>query len=133
MTVIPEQPTITRQWTIHKFVDQAHYEQQRPYAIVQFEGNMLLNTGIALLEDLLIGAGGTPYAQASTYVGVGTSAATEAATQTDLMGTATYVPCEPGYPLRLGQTLTWRGVFTALLGNHAWQEFSVRNGLSPAE
>lgn len=38
--------------------------------------NLLVNSGIQLLEDLLIGAGGTAYNNANSYLGVGSGAPT---------------------------------------------------------
>ncbi len=83
-----------------------------PYETVEIQGNLLLNEGIQLLEDLMIGAGGTSWDNANARLGVGDSNAAEAATQTDLQGTnKTYKAMEATYPQRSGQTLTWRSVF----------------------
>jgi hypothetical protein len=92
-----------------------------------------LNEGIQLLLDLLIGAGGTTYANANAYIGVGEDSTAAAAAQTGLLGsTTTFRPMESGYPSRSGQTVTWRAVFGSDDANIAWNEFSIVNGNSNA-
>ena len=44
---------------------------ERPYDEERHHGNLLVNAGIQLLEDLLIGAGGTVYSNANAHIGVG--------------------------------------------------------------
>lgn len=93
------------------------------------EGNLLLNEGIALLEDLLIGAGGTAYNNASAYLGVGDSTTAESASQTGLQAATnkTYKAQQATYPQRSAQTITWRSVFAGSDANYAWQEFTIVN------
>ncbi len=92
-------------------------------------GNLLVNAGIALLEDLLIGAGGTVYSNANAYLGVGDSSTAEGASQTALQAASnkTYVGMSASYPQRASQTVTWRAAFGSGSANYAWQEFAIFN------
>lgn len=131
-------------WTVRRYAGQAAYEAAAPSPVIdgegqllpavsEIEGNVLLNEGIALLLDLLIGAGGTTYANANAYIGVGESSTAAAASQTGLLGsTLTFRPMESGYPSRSGQTVTWRAVFGSDDANIAWNEFTIVNGNSDA-
>lgn len=96
----------------------------------EFDGNLLLNEGIALAWDLIIGAGGTPFNNTNAYIGVGDSNATESATQTGLQASTNklYKGMQTSYPSRSGQTVTWRAQFGSAEGNFAWNEFTVANG-----
>lgn len=101
------------------------------------EGNLLLNEGIARMLDLLIGAGGTTFANASAYIGVGSSNTAEAATQTELQaaqgaGTRFYKAMVASYPQRTNQTVDWRSDFTGTEANFAWEEWTVSSGASTA-
>ena len=58
----------------------------QPVDVREAEGNILVNAGIGLLEDLLIGAGGTAYSNANAYIGVGDSTTAATAAQTDSPG-----------------------------------------------
>ena len=117
-------------WKIERYANDEDYTNSIPYNITEFEGNLLLNEGIQLLEDLLIGAGGTTYANANAYLGVGDSSTAAVATQTDLQASTNkkYVAMDATYPSRASQTITWRSTFTSANGNFAWAEFTVGNG-----
>jgi hypothetical protein len=119
-------------WTLHKYADDAAFKQGKHFAKEVIEGNLLLNEGIGALLNLLIGAGATAFDNLASYIGVGDSNTAAAATQTGLIGTATYVGMEAGYPQVSGQTVTFRAVFDGDTGNHAWQEFTVASGNSNA-
>jgi hypothetical protein len=97
--------------------------------VSEIEGNLLLNEGIGLLLDLLIGAGGTVYSNANARIGVGDSNTAESAAQTGLQAATnkTYKAMEATYPQRSGQTLTFRSVFASGDANYAWNEFTVVN------
>jgi len=70
--MIEEKLQIKKLWTIRKYADDAAYQADRPYEVSEFEGNLLLNEGIAVLLDLLIGAGTpTNFGNANAYLGVG--------------------------------------------------------------
>src|SRR4051812_17890681 len=57
----------------------------KPEGIKEFEGNLLLNTGIQRMEDVLMGVvTANLFTNGNSRLGVGDSATAEAATQTDL-------------------------------------------------
>jgi len=127
-------------WTIRRYADDAAFEAGTPTPVVdadgnelpavsEIQGNLLLNEGIQLLEDLLIGAGGTAYNNASAYIGVGDTNTAEAATQTGLSASTnkTYKAMQASYPQRSAQTVTWRAVFASGDANYAWAEFTIVN------
>lgn len=105
---------------------------------VQFvPGNLLLNEGIQRLEDLLIGAGGTTYANANAFIGVGDTNTAEAATQTELQATANaanrfYKGMNATFPSRSNQTVTWQSDFTSGEANFAWNEWTIAASASSA-
>lgn len=108
----------------------AFFAENAPYETIEGEGNLLLNAGISLLEDLLIGAGGTTYANANARIGVGDSTTAAAATQTDLQAASNklFVACDATYPSRATQVLTFKTTFATGQANYAWQEWAVDNG-----
>lgn len=101
-----------------------------PDETVEFEGNLALNAGLAILADKLIGAGSaTVYSNANAYLKVGNGTAAAAATQTDLQGgTTAEKAMDATYPIRTGQTIRWDATFQSAEGNFAWEEFGVKNG-----
>jgi hypothetical protein len=112
-------------WLIEKFKDGSKYAQE------EFEENILVNTGIQLMEDLLIGAGGTVFNNANAHIGVGNGTAAATASQTDLQGASkTRKAMEATYPQRSGQTLSFRSVFGSSDANYAWEEFAIFNNAS---
>lgn len=141
---IGESCKIDRKWTIRKFAPTQAVDSEtvyaqwmagsdhfRPYETVEIDGNLLLNEGIAELLDLAIGVGTpTAFNNANARLGVGDSAAVEAATQTDLQAATnkTYKAMSASYPSRATQTVTWRAVFASAEANYAWNEFCVDNG-----
>lgn len=128
--MIEETLRIKKLWTIRKYADEAAYQADQPFEVSEFEGNMLLNEGIAELLDLLIGAGTpTAYSNANARLGVGDSSAAEAATQTALQAATNklWKAMEATYPSRAGQTVTFRSVFGSTDANYAWNEFTVVN------
>lgn len=92
--------------------------------------NLLVNTGIQLLLDLLIGAGGTTFANGNTYIGTGDSSTAAAASQTDLQASTNRFKrvMDATFPSRSGQTLTFRTTFATTESNYAIQEVGVFNG-----
>lgn len=92
--------------------------------------NLLVNTGIQLLLDLLIGAGGTTFANGNTYIGVGDSSTAAAASQTDLQASTNRFKrvMDATFPSRSGQTLTFRTTFATSEANFAINECGVFNG-----
>lgn len=92
--------------------------------------NILVNAGIQLMLDLLIGAGGTVYSNANSYIGIGDSNTAVAASQTDLQAATNKVKkiMDATFPSRSGQTMTWRCTFSTSEGNFSIQEAGIFNG-----
>lgn len=138
--MITEKLSYKTQWTIRRFADDAAFAAGMPTPVLDAEGNelpaesvidgnLLLNEGIQLLLDLLIGAGGTAYNNANSYLGVGDSSTAESASQTALQASTnkTYKAMQATYPQRSSQTVTWRAVFASGDANYAWAEFTIVN------
>lgn len=110
-------------------VEKFHDGELEPYEVIEGEENILVNSGIDLLLDLLIGAGGTDFSAA--YLGVGSSSTAASAGQTDLQGVdVTKIAMDATYPSRSGETLTFKSTFGSGDANHSWQEWGVFNGPS---
>ena len=96
-------------------------------------GNLLLNQGIAHLEDQLIGATTNPNNNTETRLGVGNSATAEAASQTDLQAAAgganrQFKLMNATYPSRAAQTLTFQSDYTTGEANFIWNEWCIDSG-----
>lgn len=141
--MIQEKFNYQTRWMIRRFADDAAVAAGTPTPVVdadgnelpaisEIDGNLLLNEGIALLLDLLIGAGGTAYNNANSYIGVGDSSTAESASQTGLQASTnkTYKVMQATYPSRSAQTVTWRSVFASGDANYAWNEFTIVNASS---
>jgi hypothetical protein len=117
------------EWTITKYANDADFAAGRAYEVCPLPGNILVNAGLGLMIDLLIGAGGTVYSNANAYLGVGDSSTAEGASQTDLQATTNKVrkAMSASYPARSSQTVTFRAAFGSSDANHAWNEFAVFN------
>lgn len=128
--LIHEKTHVEKKWTVRKYASEAaRLAGEAPYEVVEDTKNVLLNEGIQLLLDLLIGAGGTAYDNTNAYLGVGDDATAESATQTGLLAASNllYNGMEAGYPQRAAQTVTWRAVFADAEANFAWNEVSLSN------
>jgi hypothetical protein len=103
-----------------------------PADVREADGNLLVNAGIALMLDLLIGAGGTVYSNANAYLGVGDSTTAAAAGQTDLQAASNKVrkAMDSTYPQRSSQTLTFRSTFATTDANFSIQEQAIFNASS---
>lgn len=101
-------------------------------AVSVVEGNLMLAEGIAEAWDLILGAGGTAFNNANSYIGVGDSTTAEAAGQTDLQASTNklYKGMDATYPQRATGTATWRATFGGSEANFPWQEFTVSNSSS---
>jgi hypothetical protein len=113
---------------------EAHFfENTAPYEVVESKGNLLLNAGIARMEDLLIGAlTGTTnvFSNGNSRVGVGNSTTAASASQTDLQAAAgsanrQFKVMDATYPSRSGQTVTWQSSFTSAEANFVWNEWGI--------
>lgn len=102
-----------------------------PFEVLEFE-NAYVNTGGALLLDLLIGAGGTVYSNANAHIGVGDSNTAVAAGQTDLQAASNKLrkAMDATFPSRAGQVMTWRATFGSADANFVWAEIALFNASS---
>jgi len=96
-------------------------------------GNVALNEGLAVVGDLIIGAG-SPTNYASAYIGVGDSDTAAAATQTALQAATNkaYAAMDSTFPKRTNQTLSFKATFGAGTGSFAWKEVTVINSSTDA-
>ena len=116
-------------WTIRKYRNDEDFKKSRPFEVSRFDGNCLLNEGIAALQNLLIGDAETNYGNANAYIGVGDSTTAEDPAQIGLMAATNkaWKAMEATYPQISAQKTTWRAVFGSADANYAWQEFTVVN------
>lgn len=126
-----------KKWTITKYNSNEDYQNDNPFEVSEFEGNVLLNEGITVLQKLLTNSGSqpTPFSDTGASLGVGADNTAEAASQTGLQASAashSYATMSSGYPSISGQTTTWRAVFPSGSGNFDWREFTVANSASNA-
>lgn len=117
-------------WTIKKFANQEAVKENKPFEVVSFPGNLLLNEGINELWTLVCSSSGVKYDNTNAQLGVGDSSTAESATQTGLLGgNQTWKGMDTGYPTYgTNQKAVWRATFDTAEGNYSWNEFSVRNG-----
>jgi hypothetical protein len=129
---ISEQPNITKKWTVSRFNSIEDYLADVVNSESIIEGNMLLNEGIGTLLLLLTGGTATAFNNANSYLGVGDSSTAELASQTGLQAVTNklYKPMEATYPTIVGQTITFKAVFSGAEANFAWDEFTIANGNS---
>lgn len=126
--------TKTKKWVIERYASEEDFRNGVMYDRSEFDGNVMLNEGIAVEMALLTGGAGTAYSNANSYLGVGDSTTAEAATQTGLQAATnkTYKPMVATYPTISGQTVTWRAEFDGSSANYAWEEFTVVNASTDA-
>lgn len=68
---ISEIVRIEKKWTIRKFANDLAVAQWKPFEVVEFGGNLLLNEGITEWLTLITGGGGTAFNNANSYLAVG--------------------------------------------------------------
>jgi hypothetical protein len=135
---------LKERWNIWRYKNDDDFcaarEWLNPFAFCmdysEFHGNLALNEGAETIIDALTGlASITQYSNANARLGVGNSSAVAADTQTGLQGGSTeFVAMDTSYPLKSGtgnDTLVVQSVFSAALGNFAWEEFTCDNGSTP--
>jgi hypothetical protein len=102
----------------------------RLHLIDDFEfSNLVVNTGGAIMLDLLVAAGGTAFNNANAYIGIGDSATAAAVGQTDLQAASnkTRVAMDATFPSRSGQVMTFKSTFATGSANYAWNEIALFN------
>jgi hypothetical protein len=108
------------------------HARHEPYETREIDGNLLVNAGIALMLDKLIGDAGAVFSNANAHLGVGDSNTAAAAGQTDLQASTNKVrsAMEGGYPARTNQTMAFRASFGDSIANFAWREWGIFNAAS---
>jgi hypothetical protein len=117
-------------WKIRKYASKGDFDNDNSYDESEFEGNVLLNEGITVLQQLVAGtASPNAWNNANARLGVGDSTTAESAAHTGLQAATNkaYVGMEASYPQISGQTTTWRAVFDGDTANFSWQEFTLVN------
>jgi len=150
MARVRDRLTFKPVWTIVKFrsryqekMDELHYllhvkgmslEQvkelgYKPYEVLRFSGNLILNEGANTLWTLVCGGAAVPYNSTNARIGVGDGTATEDPAQTGLQGTNKYWKgMDSGYPtFGTARKATWRATFGATEANFTWNEITVVN------
>ena len=129
-------------WEIRRYADDFKFAESRAlgepdrncYKYSPIHGNLLLNEGAEVIWTALMGGAYTVFDNANARIGVGTSAAAEADTQTALQGSTAFQAMDTSYPLLSGtgnDTIEFQSIFASADGNQAWNEFTVDNGSSP--
>lgn len=100
-----------------------------PAEVREADGNLLVTAGITLLLNLLIGAGGTTFANANAYLGVGDSTTAAAIGQTDLQAATNKLrkAMDATYPQVSGNQVTFRCTFATGEANFSIQEQATFN------
>jgi hypothetical protein len=104
----------------------------QPYEVIDKEGNLLLNSGIDEMWDLIVGDSANHFSNASAQIGVGDSDTEASASQTDLQAATnkTYKGMESGYPTSADQKATFKASFGDSEANYAWKEWVVKQATS---
>lgn len=133
MSLIKEKIEHHSLWTIRRWNTEAEWKKgSKPYKTTQFKGNVLVNTGINELWELVCAATATRFDNTNAYLGTGTSSTAEQATDTDLIGTNLFIVMDGSYPTYgTSQLAVWRSTFGSAQANQAWEEFGVANGVDP--
>lgn len=132
-------------WTLEKYdlSPISRIQAPTPDEVLQFNAlnepidtqsfkNLLTNAGAAIIEDLLIGAGGTVFSNANAYIGVGDSSTAVSAAHTDLQAATNKlrVAMDATFPSRASQTLTFKSTFSTSQANWVWNEMAAFNASS---
>ena len=108
------------------------YRLFQPYEVIEREGNVLLNTGIDEIWNLVTGVSSDYFNISNSQIGVGDSSTAASPTQTDLQAATnkTYKGMESGYPTSTTQQVTFKSSFGSSEANYAWNEWVVRQSSS---
>lgn len=124
-------------WRVDKYegeIDQAALAAGllTPLEVVEGVGNLLTTLGATALWTLLIGGGGTTFANANAHLGVGDSNTAAAAGQTDLQAASNKLrkAMDATFPTVATDTITFKSTFGTGDANWAWQEWAVFNASS---
>jgi hypothetical protein len=116
----------------HRGREVEFYRIFKPYEVIEGEGNLLLNSGIDEMWDLIVGDSANHFNNASAQIGVGDSSTEANASQTDLQAATnkTYKGMESGYPTSTSQKATFKASFGDSEANYAWNEWVVKQSTS---
>lgn len=119
----------TEKYTVIKYRDADKVLEKRPYDILENiceKGiNCLLDAGITLAWNLIIGASASHYS--APQIGVGDSSTAAVHTQDALLGgSQIYVAMEGGFPSVAGAIVTFQGQFGDGVAEWNWLECAVR-------
>jgi hypothetical protein len=104
----------------------------QPYEVIEGEGNLLLNSGIDEMWDLITGGSANHFDNTGARIGVGDSNTAADATQTDLQASTNkaYQDMDSGYPTSTSQQATFKASFGDSEANFAWNEWVVKQATS---
>jgi hypothetical protein len=118
---------------VTKYANQQAKEENRPDAVEEYEGNLLLNEGINNLWELAAGEAVDDWS--APYLGVGDSATAASATQTGLQAATNllYLAMDVGYPeTGADQKIVFSATFDEDDANFEWNEWSISTSDSNA-
>lgn len=111
---------------ISDYIDSSMYVGQD-----KIKGNLLLNTGIDEIWDLVVGDSVNHFDNTNARIGVGNDNTAAAASQTDLLGGSTaYGAMDATYPLSTSQGVVFRASFGSAEALFAWEEFVIKQNTS---
>jgi hypothetical protein len=92
----------------------------------------MTDAGRNAMVQATIGAGGTAFNNANTYIGVGDSTTAFSAAQTDLQAATNKLrkAMDATYPSGGSNVITFRSTFATTDANFAWQEWGIFNASS---
>ncbi len=123
-----------KKWTVksklEKFHNDKDFIENKPFEVMEMDGNSLLDEGINLLWNLVCGAAGTAFSNANAFIGVGDSSTAAVRTQTGLQGSNKfYKAMDATYPQSgASAKAVFKSTFASSEANFAWNEWSVANG-----
>lgn len=110
----------------------AFLKNTKPYEVKKFKENVLLNTGIDEMWELIAGASANHFDNTNAQIGVGDDDTAASASQTDLQAVSnkTYKAMESSYPTHTSQAITFKSSFGDSDANYAWEEWVVKQSTS---
>ena len=104
--------------------------EKDPYEVLEYKGNVFLNSGINRIWEMVAGENETPFDETNAEIGVGDGDAVEDPTHTELQGASQeYANMVTGYPTHgADQKIVFRAEFGDNDANFTWNEITVRNG-----
>lgn len=116
--------------TVIKYKNEKDYKKKKHYerTVEEFDaGNCLLNAGMTLMWNLIIGESALHFDNSNAELGVGSDNTAANATQSDLLADGTWKAMEATYPQVSNQKVTFQSEFGSSDANFHWQECGARN------